>query len=139
MKRGGHSSPAAALRYQHATAERDRDLASALAAMAPHLSVVSTEASENPAEEMRRKSLDQADDEATITPLTSHNDEQSQRGSNPCLHLERAERIVPACPSRCRVMSFLQATLYGLGGRWNALTRAATPWNGFVGWNVGSF
>jgi len=28
-------------------------------------------------------------EDATISPLTSANDEQSQRGSNPCLHLER--------------------------------------------------
>ena len=34
--------------------------------------------------------------------------EQSQRGSNPCLHLERAERIVEARPSRSQGMSFWQ-------------------------------
>jgi integrase len=41
MHRAGHSSPAAALRYQHATADRDRVLATALAAMAPLADVVS--------------------------------------------------------------------------------------------------
>jgi hypothetical protein len=34
MHRGGHASPAAALRYQHATADRDRAIAEALAALA---------------------------------------------------------------------------------------------------------
>jgi len=34
MHRGGHASPAAALRYQHATAERDRAVADALGRMA---------------------------------------------------------------------------------------------------------
>jgi integrase len=34
MRRGGHASPRAALRYQHATADRDRALADALAALA---------------------------------------------------------------------------------------------------------
>jgi integrase len=32
MHRAGHKSPAAAMRYQHATAERDRELADKLAA-----------------------------------------------------------------------------------------------------------
>jgi integrase len=35
MRRAGHASPAAALRYQHATDARDRALADALAALAP--------------------------------------------------------------------------------------------------------
>jgi integrase len=34
MHRGGHSSPAAALRYQHSTRDRDRALAAALAGLA---------------------------------------------------------------------------------------------------------
>jgi hypothetical protein len=34
MHRAGHASPAAALRYQHATADRDRALADALAQLA---------------------------------------------------------------------------------------------------------
>ncbi len=33
MHRAGHASPAAALRYQHATKDRDRALADALAAL----------------------------------------------------------------------------------------------------------
>ena len=37
----------------------------------------------------RRQAKTSEDHEATITPLTSHYTEQSQRGSNPCLHLER--------------------------------------------------
>jgi integrase len=34
MRRGGHASPAAALRYQHATEDRDRAIADALAGLA---------------------------------------------------------------------------------------------------------
>jgi integrase len=40
MKRAGHGSPAAALRYQHATADRDRALADALAGLARNADVV---------------------------------------------------------------------------------------------------
>ncbi|MDA8356539.1 MAG: tyrosine-type recombinase/integrase, partial [Actinomycetota bacterium] len=35
MRRAGHKSPAAAMRYQHATEDRDRALAGALAELAP--------------------------------------------------------------------------------------------------------
>jgi integrase len=44
MRRGGHASPAAALRYQHATEDRDRILADALAGLAEGAQVVSIEA-----------------------------------------------------------------------------------------------
>ncbi|HLG67307.1 MAG TPA: hypothetical protein VKV36_05475 [Acidimicrobiales bacterium] len=40
MHRAGHISPAAALRYQHATEDRDRVLAAAMAALAPVADVV---------------------------------------------------------------------------------------------------
>lgn len=40
MRRAGHASPAAALRYQHATEDRDKVLADALAGMAPKAPVV---------------------------------------------------------------------------------------------------
>ncbi len=40
MHRAGHASPAAALRYQHATEDRDRVLADALAALVPSADVV---------------------------------------------------------------------------------------------------
>lgn len=40
MRRGGHASPAAALRYQHATTDRDRVLANALGHMAQTTNVV---------------------------------------------------------------------------------------------------
>lgn len=40
MHRAGHKSPTAALRYQHATRERDRALAAALAALTPKADVV---------------------------------------------------------------------------------------------------
>jgi len=41
MKRAGHASPAAAMRYQHATEDRDRVLADALAGLAKGAEVVS--------------------------------------------------------------------------------------------------
>jgi integrase len=52
MHRAGHASPAAALRYQHATADRDRALADALAQLASvvALSTESKSASSLPAE-----------------------------------------------------------------------------------------
>ncbi|MGH9108835.1 MAG: site-specific integrase [Acidimicrobiales bacterium] len=40
MRRAGHASPQAALRYQHATEDRDRALAAALAGLAPNAEVV---------------------------------------------------------------------------------------------------
>ena len=40
MKRAGHASPAAALRYQHATADRDRVIADALGELAASAKVV---------------------------------------------------------------------------------------------------
>ena len=94
MKRGGHSSPVAALRYQHATMDREMDLAARLATLAPRPSVFPTDPSEIPADEVRTKLPFEVEVKAVITPLTSDDDEQSQRGSNPCLHLERAVRVV---------------------------------------------
>ena len=89
MKRGGHSSPTAALRYQHATMERDRALADSLAAMAPVAAVISLVPVEPLTNERRTKLADGEEAEASITPLTRQNTQQSQRGSNPCSHLER--------------------------------------------------
>jgi integrase len=43
MHRAGHASPAAALRYQHATEDRDRALAQALATLSPGAQVVQLE------------------------------------------------------------------------------------------------
>lgn len=40
MHRAGHASPRAVLRYQHATEDRDRVLADALADLAPKADVV---------------------------------------------------------------------------------------------------
>jgi len=42
MARMGHASPVAALRYQHATAERDRAIAEALSALAPPAPVITS-------------------------------------------------------------------------------------------------
>ena len=93
MMRGGHRSPAAALRYQHATRERDKVLARALAAMAEAPRLVAVPPDENLTDGRRTTLPEQGETRATITPLASSNDEQSQRGSNPCLHLERVEYI----------------------------------------------
>jgi len=59
--------------------------------------------------------------------------EQFQRVSNPCLHLERVERIVARRPGRSHGVPFLQIKMADFDDRWNALTRPATPWNGVVG------
>jgi hypothetical protein len=40
MRRGGHANPRAALRYQHATADRDKALADALGALAGQAPVI---------------------------------------------------------------------------------------------------
>jgi len=89
MKRGGHASPSAALRYQHATMERDRALANSLAAMAPGPAVISLVSVEALTDEGRTKLAEGEEARASVTPLTSHDTEQSQRDSNPCRHLER--------------------------------------------------
>jgi len=89
MKRGGHASPSAALRYQHATMERDRALADSLAAMAPGPAVISLVPAGALTDERRTKMAEGEEVGASITPLTSHDAKQSQRDSNPCRHLER--------------------------------------------------
>ncbi len=85
MHRAGHASPLAALRYQHATQDRDRALAEALSELAGESADVARDG-----RAMRARSA-QADEErlAEKPLLTSDVTEQSQRGSNPCLHLER--------------------------------------------------
>jgi integrase len=40
MRRGGHASPAAALRYQHATEDRDKAIAEALSGMESEAAIV---------------------------------------------------------------------------------------------------
>ena len=88
MHRGGHKSNVAALRYQHATADRDRALAVALAEMSTLAPVIPLAMRDGCA--MDPVELVEGEEaEASITPLTSHDTEQSQRGSNPCPHLER--------------------------------------------------
>jgi hypothetical protein len=62
--------------------------------MAPPSAVVSLLAAQSPADEMRTKLAPEDEADATVTRLTSHNTEQSQRGSNPCLHLERVVSYV---------------------------------------------
>jgi hypothetical protein len=65
-------------------------LADSLASMATTGNVTELPAVRDSLTDERRTKLAVDDQpEAIITPLTSHNDAQSQRGSNPCLHLER--------------------------------------------------
>jgi hypothetical protein len=82
MHRGGHSSPSAALRYQHATADRDRVLADALGTLAtatnPDADNSRTEIPGETTGENRNSATDQVE-----------NGEHPQRDSNPCYHLER--------------------------------------------------
>jgi hypothetical protein len=110
MKRGGHASPAAA---QHATMDRDRTLAAALAAMVTGPAVVSLVPAERVTEEIRKKLPEDDGVEAIITPLTRADTTQSQRGSNPCSHLERVNRdhlatreYSQTCPSSRRSSYF---------------------------------
>ena len=94
MRQGGHSNPAAALRYQHATNARAKNIAAALSVMAetPEASniiqmpgtllapvVAQPISSREPVGEVQGQIID----------LTCTSTEQSQRGSNPCSHLER--------------------------------------------------
>jgi hypothetical protein len=65
-------------------------LADALARLARTTTITQLAERSDPETDKGRTKLPQSDQaEATITMLTSNNDEQSQRGSNPCLHLER--------------------------------------------------
>ena len=89
MKRAGHDSPAAAIRYQHATMDRDRVLADALTALVPGRAIMSLVPAESHTDEIRTKLAQGVEVETSITPLTRQYTEQSQRGSNPCSHLER--------------------------------------------------
>src|ERR1019366_4653299 len=60
MHRAGHASPSAALRYQHATADRDRALADALAGLAsPDLADISRTCDEESSSVVRQIRPDQ--------------------------------------------------------------------------------
>ena len=98
MRRTGHESPLAALRNQRATADRDKALADALASMAAESDIVALPLTETVTAETRPKLPVTHGEVATITPLTRQVDEQSQRGSNPCLHRERELRVVQGVP-----------------------------------------
>ncbi len=65
-------------------------LAEALSGMAALAQIIELpNASENPADKPRTAESGAEAAESNIMPLTSQNVEQSQRDSNPCLHLER--------------------------------------------------
>jgi hypothetical protein len=69
-------------------------MAKSLAAMAPGPAVISVVPAEALTDETRKMLVEGEEANASITPLTSHDAEQSKRDSNPCRHLERSERIV---------------------------------------------
>ena len=69
--------------------ERDRRLADSLAAMATVPAVISLVPVEGLTDKRRTKLAEREEAIASITPLTCDDTEQSQRGSNPCSHLER--------------------------------------------------
>lgn len=74
MHRGGHTSNVAALRYQHATADRDRALAEALAEMSTLAPVIPLAMRDGCA--MDPTELAEGEEaEASITPLTRHDSE----------------------------------------------------------------
>ncbi len=82
MYRAGHKSPTAALRYQHAAQERDEVLADALGALATGDIV-----------HLRRTKDGRSSPGGTANAAKGsadqERDEQPQRDSNPCRHLER--------------------------------------------------
>ena len=85
MHRVGHSSPAAALRYQHATQDRDVIVARALAELG-------VAANGNPGISRDIRGMEPSEPVWPEGPKALLNREdtlQSQRDSNPCLHLER--------------------------------------------------
>jgi integrase len=91
MARMGHASPAAALRYQHATEERDRVIADALSAMVEPAPVepITPVARDGRAMEPSEAEFPTAADTAQTQVAQGNFGEQPQRDSNPCLHLER--------------------------------------------------
>jgi integrase len=86
MRRAGHKSEQAAIRYQHATDERDRVLTDALGALAKGPKIVPIKAA---ADKPRTEAVGRPRKQTRKVATTRKNNEQSQRGSNPCLHLER--------------------------------------------------
>jgi integrase len=162
MAAGGHDSPAAAIRYQHATMDGMTPIADALAAMAeghieplsqtkghargttpdgdvldedvsqPTLAVSEHATRKNSARrrrERRSKSPGQgtnsdqeptslASDDTDLNEASSESDEeQPQRDSNPCLHLER---VVSSATRRWGPAPF--SGLVILSGRWCPLS-----------------
>ena len=91
MARMGHASPVAALRYQHATEERDRVIADALSAMVEPAAVVpiARVARDGRAMKPSETGLSTATDPLENAAPPGLSTKQPQRGSNPCLHLER--------------------------------------------------
>jgi len=93
MARMGHASAVAALRYQHATAGRDRAIGSALSALATTAAAtasgVSDEAREKRAIEQAKPPWTKTQKDQRNTRLARQRRWQPQRDSNPCLHLER--------------------------------------------------
>ncbi len=83
MRRVGHESPAAALRYQHATENRDKALANALVGMAKAATIAELPTvRESLTDERRTKLPVDGDPEVHYHP-SDQNAEQSQRGFEP--------------------------------------------------------
>ena len=127
MRRAGHQSPTAALRYQRATEDRDKALVDALAGMAHAGVILLPKPKKSAADNPRTTESGHDGADATITPLTTDNTEQSQRGSNPCLHLERAERIVAAELTQSHDVAFSHLRTASFDDRWHELIRPGTP------------
>ena len=90
MGQGGHSSPAAAIMYQHATDDRANVVTHRLGAVVeaptsgkPTIALVPEVAQKGGGPDVHHAHS------TNIVPFTRADTEQSQRGSNPCSHLER--------------------------------------------------
>ena len=104
MVRMGHSSPQAALRYQHATSQREQAIATALSSLIEAETTLDAVGKGEPAtansdrdyrfvmaREWHETELSTGREQSSDAESASDQGcgEQSQRDSNPCLHLER--------------------------------------------------
>ena len=91
IARMGHAGPVAALRYQHATEDRDRAIADALSALAGDAAIVPLAGTPRDGRAMDLSQpapkREKRPSKKGLPPAISS--EQPQRDSNPCLHLER--------------------------------------------------
>ncbi len=83
MFRAGHKSPTAALRYQHATRDRDRALADALAGLAPSTTITPTAPPRDERGISRSKSPQRKTKVRDYTPADQHLSPVSEGGLEP--------------------------------------------------------